>query len=152
MSPMPASQLVPLPSQLVPQWTGSYHRPFFSTWGRVMCQLDIFLYAIVSCTLFVCWFSPNQSNKSSIHWKHCDICRQIAKSLCYKKCDSNCIGKKYHCKKLYEHSPRKKHRLIFVPTISKDKMIQERMNCMFKYFLPSSQTESLSQEGDLSLI
>ena len=28
MSPMHASQLVPLPSQLVPQWTGSYSRPF----------------------------------------------------------------------------------------------------------------------------
>ena len=27
MSPMPASQLIPLPSQLVPQWTGSYRRP-----------------------------------------------------------------------------------------------------------------------------
>ena len=48
MSPMPASQLVPLPSQLVPQWTGSYHRPFFSTWGRVMCQLDIFSQCIPS--------------------------------------------------------------------------------------------------------
>ena len=48
-----------------------------------------------------------------------------------KKCDSNCICKKYQCKKLYEHSPRKKHRLIFVPTISKDKMIQERMNELY---------------------
>ena len=27
--PMPASQLVLLPSLLVPQWTGSHHRPFF---------------------------------------------------------------------------------------------------------------------------
>ena len=37
MSPMPASQLV---HQC--KWRGSCHKPFFSTWGRVMCQLDIF--------------------------------------------------------------------------------------------------------------